>query len=60
MDRLGAHAAHLVELNELGNVICDIGDVIELGRDPNDVLAIQGRDECLVEALEDLVGQLVA
>ena len=59
-DRLGADALDLVEQDDLAHVVCDVGDVVEPRGDADDVLAIERRDEGLVQAPEDLVGQLVA
>ena len=59
-DRLRSNGPHLVEQDDLADVVGDVGDIVEPRGDADDVLAVERRDKGLVQALEDLVGQLVA
>ena len=54
------HGFQLVDEDELAHVVRDVGDVVDLRREADDVLAVQRGDERLVELAHDLVGQLVA
>src|SRR3989442_3211244 len=50
---------HLEEKDELGDVVADVGDVVDPRAEADDVLAVERGHERLVEVLDDLVVQLV-
>ena len=50
----------LVEAEEVGGLLGEVDDVVHLGRQPVDVLAVDRRDEGRVEAFDDVVGDPVA
>src|SRR5438105_775263 len=56
----GPDRTDLVQLYELARVVRDIGHVVDLRGEPDDVLTVEWRDEGLVELAHDLVGELVA
>jgi hypothetical protein len=49
-----------VEAEEVGDLLGVVDDVVESGGERVDVLAVDRRDERLVEALDDVVGDPVA
>src|SRR5919201_675047 len=58
--RRGPHTLHLEEMDELRDVIADIGDVIDLGAKADDVHTIERGHEGLVQMANDLVVELVS
>ena len=50
----------LVEPEEVGGLLGEVDDVVHLGREAVDVLAVDRGDEGLVEPLDDVVGDPVA
>ena len=53
-------AVHVVERHPLGGRLDEVHDVVHLGDQAEDVVAIDGRDEDLVQALHHVVGDVVA
>ena len=60
IQRLLHRRLDLVEVEEVGHLLRVVDDIVELRRQPVDVLAIEGRDEGRVQALDDVVGDPVA
>jgi len=56
----GADLGHPVDNQAGGDGVNEVEDVVELGGELVDVLAVEGRDEGLVELGDDFVGELVA
>src|SRR5437867_1840770 len=59
-DRAWAVRLDPEEVHELRHVVADVGDVVDLRSQADDVLAVEGRHEGLVEMLDDLGVELVA
>src|SRR3989338_3841840 len=57
--RLREHLLHLEQDEALRHGFHEIHDIIEVGGQPVDILAVDRRDERLVQPLHDLVGELV-
>ena len=55
-----AHAFDVIELQEPRRVIDGVGDIVERHRQGVNVLAIDRGDECAMQALQDLLCELVA
>ena len=58
--RLRHRRLDLVEAEEVGGLLGEVDDVVHLGRQAVDVLAVDRRDEGRVEPLDDVVGDPVA
>ena len=58
--RAGPHRVDAVERDQRGRVVDGVHDVVERTRQRVDVLAVDRRDEGLVQPLDDLVRQEVA
>jgi len=50
----------LIQLYELRDVVRDVGDIVDLRSEADDVLAVEWRHEGLGELFHDLVRELVA
>ena len=59
-DRRRTDGLHFEELHELRYVVANVGDVVDLAGETNDVLAVERRDEGLVQMSHDLVVELVS
>ena len=60
LDKVFVNAGDLVDLHPVGYRVEHVDYVVELLRERVYVLAVERRDECLVQAVEDVVGDVVA